>query len=164
MKRSLASILLMTGVASAQAASVYKWTDSDGIVHYDDTQLVDSTKMTREYMDQRQIPASTTYTGPIPQAFIDDVQRRCNQARERVQNYRSANQLYGRTPDGIEYLLSPRQVALMVAETEQLEKRYCAANAAKTLFAQEAQLVAEPAPHPAKSSPARPKPQPQSKR
>lgn len=162
MKRSLSVGLLMCCVAPALAAGVYKWTDRDGIVHYDDTQLVDSTKMTREYMDQRKIPASTNYTGPIPQAFIDDVQKRCSQAGERVRNYRSAGQLYGRTPDGIEYLLSPRQVALMVAETEAIEKRYCAPNAAKKLFAEEAQLVAAPT-HPAKSSPARPKPQPKSK-
>lgn len=131
-----AALLLLLLSLDAGAASVYKWVDKNGVVHYDDTQTTNSQRLTREYMDKRKIAADPGWTGPIPGRFVADVERQCSNARERLASYRSAAKLFGRDPEGNSYPLSKQQRALMIAETDRDAKRYCAPGAAKKLYAE----------------------------
>lgn len=144
--RPCALLLAALAAATAQAAGVYKWVDRNGVVHYDDTQVVYSQRMTREYMDQRQIAADPGWTGPVPGAFVEEVEKQCSNNRERLGNYQNAKQLFGRDPSGNSYPLTPRQVALMVAETERDAKRYCQPDAARKLYIEKMAAASKPRP------------------
>lgn len=131
-----AAALLVLG--SAQAASVYRWVDADGVVHYDDTSSR-GTRMTRQYMDDRVIPDQPQWQGVIPGELLAEVEQRCSNARERLLNYRAAPVIYGRDPSGNVYTLSTTQARLMLAEIQAEADRYCAPDSARRIHAERRQ-------------------------
>jgi hypothetical protein len=127
----LAAFLLLGG--AAQGASVYRWVDKQGVVHYDDTHSA-GRLMTREYLDDREIPGQPQWAGVIPGELVAEVRQRCVNARERLANYRSAPQIYGRDPSGNVYTLTPGQARLMLAEIQAESDRYCGDDAAQRIY------------------------------
>ena len=133
--RVLVACICGVASAAASASSVYRWTDKNGVVHYDDTSS-GGKKMTREYMDDRVIPDEPEWAGVIPADFVADVQLRCSNAKERLANYRSAPEIYGRDPSGNVYRLSPTQARLMLAEIQGESDRYCRPDAPRRVYAE----------------------------
>jgi hypothetical protein len=127
---------LLIGAANAHAVgAVYKWTDANGVTHYDDRSVVRGELITREYMNQRQIDAAPDWTGTIPSDVVDEVKARCDAASSRLDDYRAAPRLYGRDPDGNVYRLSSRQSALLIEQTQREVRRYCAPDAVQQNYA-----------------------------
>lgn len=130
----LAGLLLFIA-ASAAPSSVYRWVDKNGVVHYDDL-TTGAERLTRDYLDKREIADQPEWAGVIPGEFVADVELRCAQNRERLANYRSASSLYGRDPSGNTYPLSSTQARLMIAETEREASYYCRDKAARKIYAE----------------------------
>lgn len=138
--RALAARLLLSCACAAApgyagASSVYRWVDKNGMVHYDDTSS-GATKLTRGYLEERIIPDEPEWVGAIPAAFTAEVTQRCSNARERLANYRSAPEIYGRDPSGNVYPLSPTQARLMLAEIQAESDRYCQPDAPRRIYAE----------------------------
>jgi hypothetical protein len=133
--RLLFSCALAAGSFGAVASSVYRWVDKNGLVHYDDTSSGGS-KMTREYLEDRKIAEQPEWVGAIPGDFSAEVGLRCTNARERLANYRTAPQIYGRDPSGNVYPLSSTQQRLMLAEIKAESDRYCQPGAARRVYAE----------------------------
>ena len=131
------ALLLLALVASSAQAGVYKWKDANGVMHYDDSQYVNSLRMTREYMDKRRVPADPGWSGAVPSDFVEKVERDCAHAQERLANYRDAAQIFGRDPSGTVYAMSEREAALMIAGIERESVRYCQPDAARKLYREE---------------------------
>lgn len=127
------SCLAATG--AAPASSVYRWVDKNGVVHYDDTSS-GGKKLTREYMEDRVIPEEPEWAGVIPGEFVAEVLQRCSNAKERLANYRSAPEIYGRDPSGNVYKLSATQAHLMLAEIQGESDRYCRSDALRRIYAE----------------------------
>ena len=134
-ERFLLACALLAATCAASASSVYRWVDKNGVIHYDDTSS-GGKKMTREYLDDRVIPEEPEWIGAIPAEFAAEVQQRCSNARERLINYRSAPEIYGRDPSGNVYALSPTQARLMLAEIQAESDRYCGPDAARRIYAE----------------------------
>lgn len=141
--RLLAALVCAVVMGSAAASSVFRWVDKNGVVHYDDTSS-GGQKMTREYLDDRKVADQPEWAGVIPGEFVAEVQQRCSNATERLANYRSAPQIYGRDPSGNVYPLSPTQAKLMLAEIQTESESYCRQDAPRRLYsARMAALKAE---------------------
>ena len=119
--RAALLLALVPGLAGA-AGSVYRWTDAQGVVHYDDQSRLQQ-RLTRESIARRAVPAEPTAT--VPNELVQAVRQRCIDLRERASSVRGALQLYGTDPAGNRYPLSPRQAALARAEADREEARYC---------------------------------------
>jgi hypothetical protein len=128
-----AAVALVATFASgpAGAAGVYKWTDTQGRIHYDDNNVLEP-QLTLESLKARGIPAREEAT--TPQDFINAVQHRCELARARFDSYRSATTLEGQDPAGNGYVMSPRQVQIEIAIAGREQTRYCAPGAAERLY------------------------------
>lgn len=126
----LAGLMILLGSASAEAA-VYKWTDLQGSVHYDDSRLHEQ-KLTLDYLNRRGIPARDDAT--VPAAFVAEVAQRCQLARDRAENYRLASSIEAQDPAGNRYRLSPRQVQIEIAQAEAAQVQYCGPDAAQRLY------------------------------
>lgn len=136
---------------TAQAAGVYKWVDDRGVVHFDDTHLF-LPALTQRTLDQRVIQARPG--SPTPKPFADQVVEQCRLLEDRLASFRNAREMYGQTPWGDVYRMSPSQMQLTVLETDQARQRYCAPAAADTLYAQRlAELHADPAANRIKTTP-----------
>jgi hypothetical protein len=118
---------------NAVSASVYRWIDKNGEVHYDDTSS-GGRKLTREFLDERVVPDEPEWVGVIPSDFVAEVQQRCSNAKERLASYGSAPVIYGRDPSGNTYTLSPTQARLMIAEIQGESDRYCAPDAPRRIY------------------------------
>lgn len=133
--RAESAVLLLVATFWAQlatGASVYRWVDKDGVVHYDDTQSAGQ-KMTREHFEDREIPDQPEWAGAVPRDLVVEVQQRCTHSRERLVNYRSATVIYGRDPSGNVYPLSSSQARLMLTEIQGEIDRYCAEDAPRRI-------------------------------
>lgn len=122
------SVLLCS--AGAEAA-VYKWTDLQGRVHYDDSRLHEQ-KLTLDYLNRRGIPARAEAT--VPAAFVAEVSQRCQLALDRADNYRKARSVEAQDPAGNRYTLSARQVQIEIAQAEAAQQQYCGPDAAQRLY------------------------------
>lgn len=132
----IAAVLLVLVAAAAPAApGVFKWVDKNGVTHYDDV-TTGGERMTREYLDKREIPDQPEWAGAIPGEFVEAVEQRCALNRERLANYRSASALYGRDPSGNTYPLSRTQAKLMIAESQREADYFCRANAARKIYSE----------------------------
>ena len=129
----IAFVLLALDGAAQAAPGVFKWVDKDGIIHYDDI-TSGGERLTREYLDKREIPDQPEWAGAIPGEFVAAVVERCELNRERLANYRAASSLYGRDPSGNTYPLSKTQAKLMIAETERETAYFCSDNAARRIY------------------------------
>lgn len=140
-RSGLLALGLTLAAAVAQAAGVtpspgvYKWVDRHGVVHYDDTTTT-AERMTREYLDKRNLPDEPEWAGVIPGEFVAEVEQRCSLSRERLAGYRSASALYGRDPSGNTYPLSRTQAKLMIAESEREVAYWCRDQAVRKIYAE----------------------------
>ena len=120
----------------AANAGVYKWVDAKGQTHYDD-RSVSGQLITREVINQRVIAAAPDWANSaIPADYAQRVSLRCAELGSRLESYRSAQQLFGRDPDGHVYAMSNMQTGLAIAETRRDARLYCAPDAARQLYAQ----------------------------
>lgn len=143
MSRFATSWLMLIAVLPALGhAAVYKWTDSQGGVHYDDMNQVSGHVMTQDDVKNRAVKATPDWVGVVPPEFAHDVEQRCAQTRERLNGYRGAKTLFGRDPDGNTYPLSAAQARLLVAETERETASLCDADAPRRLYLQPRQKAA----------------------
>ncbi|WP_428310868.1 DUF4124 domain-containing protein [Hydrocarboniphaga sp.] len=134
--------LLLFLLPALANAAVYKWTDSQGVLHYDDMNQASGKALTQDDVKNRQIKPVPDWTGLVPAEFARDVEQRCAQSRERLAGYRSAKTLFGRDPDGHSYPLSAAQVRLLVAQTERETAGLCDAEAPRRLYLQPVQKKA----------------------
>lgn len=104
------------------AGSVYRWTDAQGVVHYDDQSRLQE-RLTRATIARGPVAAEPSAT--VPADLVAEVRRRCIDLRERASSMRSAATLYGQDPAGNVYRLSPRQTALALIEADRDQQRYC---------------------------------------
>lgn len=135
----LGALSLLLG--TVQAASVYRWVDENGVVHYDDTRS-SGTRLTRQYLDDRVIADEPAWAGVIPGELLAEVEQRCANSRERLLNYRAAPVIYGHDPSGNVYTLSATQSKLMLAEIQAEADRYFAPDAARRIHAERQQRAA----------------------
>ncbi|MDB5972152.1 MAG: hypothetical protein JWQ90_4602 [Hydrocarboniphaga sp.] len=136
-RRRIALLLLwIAALPVVTDAAVYKWTDSQGALHYDDMNQASGHAMTQDDVKKRVVKAVPEWAGIVPAEFAHEVEQRCAQTRERLAGYRSAKTLYGRDPDGNTYRLSASQARLLVAETERETTGLCAADAPQRLYQQ----------------------------
>lgn len=133
MRAAWLCLLLLPALANA---AVYKWTDSQGVLHYDDRNQASGKAMTQDDVNHRQIKPVPDWTGMVPAEFARDVEQRCAQSRERLAGYRNAKTLFGRDPDGHSYPLSAAQARLLVAQTERETAGLCDADAPRRLYLQ----------------------------
>lgn len=132
--RGAALFLLVLFLPALAEAAVYKWTDAQGVVHYDDMNQVSGKIMTQDDVKNRTIKPAPDWAGVVPAEFARDVERRCAQSRERLNGYRSAKTLFGRDPDGHSYPLSAAQARLQVAQSERETASLCDADAPRRLY------------------------------
>jgi hypothetical protein len=125
-------VIAATGLAfAAHAAGVYKWTDAQGHVHFDDNNLLEQ-RLTLDGLRAHSIPPRSD--SKAPQDFANAVKQRCDDVRERLAGYRSATTLEGRDPAGNIYVMSPRQAQVEIAIAEREQTRYCAPGATDRLY------------------------------
>lgn len=124
--------MLALGTLRAEARSVYRWVDKEGVVHYDDTSL-GAQRVTRDIFKQ-DIPDRPDWDGVVPGELVAEVQQRCDHARERLANYGAAPVIYGRDPSGNTYRLSDTQARLMLAELREESDRYCGPDAPRRIY------------------------------
>lgn len=129
--RPLALLLALTPLLAGAAGSVYRWTDAQGVVHYDDQSRLEQ-RLTRQSIARKPVPAEPSAT--VPNELVQAVRQRCVDLRERAASVRGALQLYGTDPAGNRYPLSPRQAALARAEADREEARYCGADAPRRIY------------------------------
>lgn len=127
----IALLLALPSALVLAAGSVYRWTDAQGVVHYDDQSRLQQ-RLTRETIARKPVPAEPSAT--VPNELVQAVRQRCVDLRERAASVRGAAQLYGTDPAGNRYPLSPRQAALARAEADREEARYCAEDAPRRLY------------------------------
>ena len=117
-------------------AGVYKWVDAKGQTHYDD-RSVSGQLVTREVINQRVIAAAPDWaSAAVPADYAQQVGARCAELGARLESYRSAQQLFGRDPDGQVYAMSSMQAGLAIAEARRDARLYCAPDAARELYAE----------------------------
>jgi hypothetical protein len=131
-----AAWLLLLMLPALADAAVYKWTDAQGVVHYDDMNQASGKIVTQDDVKNRQIKPVPDWAGIVPAEFARDVEQRCAQSRERLNGYRSAKTLFGRDPDGNTYPLSAAQARLLVAQSERETAGLCDADAPRRLYLQ----------------------------
>lgn len=127
----LVLLLVLAPLPAAAAGSVYRWTDAQGVVHYDDQSRLEQ-RLTRQSIARKPVPAEASAT--VPNELVQAVRRRCVDLRERASSVRAAPQLYGTDPAGNRYPLSPRQSALARAEADREEARYCGPDAPRRIY------------------------------
>lgn len=130
--RLLLLLASLTLAGLAQAGSVYRWVDKDGVVHYDDTNTV-AERVTRDIFE-KDLPDRPDWDGIIPADLTREVERRCRHSQERLTQYSAAPVIYGRDPSGNVYRLSDTQARLMIAEIRSEVDRYCQPGAARLIY------------------------------
>lgn len=128
------ALLLAAALPAGADAAVYKWTDAQGVLHYDDRNASRGQLLTREYVQQRAVKPAPEWAGVVPAEFARGVEQRCQQTRERLAGYRAAPMLYRRDPGGNTYALSAAQSRLLLLETERDADNLCAADAPRRLY------------------------------
>lgn len=131
---ALLTVSLIAAAGPATAAGVYRWVDKDGNVHYEDKNVVDSKRVTRQDLSNRNIPAEPDW--PPPPAFVLQVQLACASQQDRLRSYEQAGRIVARDPGGNESVLSDRQYRLMLAQVREEVQRLCAADAPRRLYAE----------------------------
>lgn len=129
---TLLSLTLSPALAQ-QSTSVYRWTDKDGVVHFDDKNS-SGRRVTRDLLKDRAIPAHPSWSGRIPPAIVEEVRLACKIEQDRLHSYQSAAELYGRDPSGNLYRMSPRQASLEIAQLKKEVDYYCAPGAASRVY------------------------------
>lgn len=130
----IAGMLFLSGT-DTQAAGVYRWTDEQGRVHYDDLNRGSGQRVTRDLLKQRRVPEHLDWNGPVPAEIVNEVQRRCDNAQTRLETYGAAPEIYSRNERGDVYRLTDSEARQMLAEIRGESGYYCGPDAARRVYA-----------------------------
>jgi Domain of unknown function (DUF4124) len=145
----LASALVVTP-AVAQQATVYKWTDDQGVTHYSDQPPVDvesealpiryrrtdraavqnkikteETRQGAEDLREEQEDAEEETAATQREKDLAERAATCKQARERVTNYNQAQKLYKPGPDGDRIYLTDEELDAERADAQRVMEEWC---------------------------------------
>jgi Domain of unknown function (DUF4124) len=145
----LASALVVTP-AVAQQATVYKWTDDQGVTHYSDQPPVDAesealpiryrrtdraavqnkikteeTRQGAEDLREEQEDAEEETAATQREKDLAERAATCKQARERVTNYNQAQKLYKPGPDGDRIYLTDEELDAERADAQRVMEEWC---------------------------------------
>lgn len=127
------SVLMLTG--TAQAASLYKWTDEEGNVHYSQTppEHGQADKMHLKDTTPPQNAAPAAAEEPEDQGIPEDAgqdtaeaqarQRNCEIARYNLETYKTSDRL--KQPDGTVIVISDEMRDAKMKEAQALIDIYC---------------------------------------
>jgi hypothetical protein len=125
---------LGVSTAAVAAPAVYKWVDRGGQVHYDDTNVADGQRLTRELLATRLVPPAKDAGFTVPVEWVELFARECDLARSRISTLQSATAVFGLAPSGREFQYSAQQVRLMIVETRMSETQHCPGGAAREAY------------------------------
>lgn len=137
--------LLGMGGSVLAAGAAYKWTDAQGTTHYDDQNAASGQRLTREYINQRQVQPAEEASTHVPKAFAQEVADRCALARERESSFGSAGRVYVRDGRGLSRPLSVAQAAAIRGDIRREIQRVCASDAAIRLYQGQSESTVAPA-------------------
>ena len=145
----LASALVVTP-AVAQQATVYKWTDQQGVTHYSDQPPVDAksealpiryrrtdraaaqnkikteeTRQGAEDLREEQEDAEEETAATQREKDLAERAATCKQARERVTNYNQAQKLYKPGPNGDRIYLTSEELDAERADAQRVMEEWC---------------------------------------
>lgn len=145
----LASALVVTP-AVAQQATVYKWTDEQGVPHYSDQPPVnaesealpiryrrtdkaavqariktDETRQGAEDLREDQEDAEEETAATQREKDLAERAATCKQARERVTNYNQAQKLYKPGPNGDRIYLTDEELDAERADAQRVMEEWC---------------------------------------
>lgn len=145
----LASALVVTP-AVAQQATVYKWTDDQGVTHYSDQPPVDAesealpiryrrtdraavqakmktdeTRQDAEDLREEQEDAEEETAATQREKDLAERAATCKQARERVTNYNQAQKLYKPGPNGDRIYLTSEELDAERADAQRVMEEWC---------------------------------------
>lgn len=130
--RNLALIILLGACSAIQAATMYKWVDEEGNVHYDQSPPTDRESEKLESDTGAKTPnapdASEKTADQPPPAPTEDENTRikkqnCEAARRNRDIYKRSEKI--RQPDGTELTLSDEMRAEKLRQVEEDIKKYC---------------------------------------
>jgi hypothetical protein len=145
----LASALVVTP-ALAQQATVYKWTDEQGVPHYSDQPpanaesealpiryrrtdksavqarlKTDETRQTAEDLREEQEDTEEETAATQREKDLAERAATCKQARERVTNYNQAQKLYKPGPNGDRIYLTDEELDAERADAQRVMEEWC---------------------------------------
>jgi hypothetical protein len=145
----LASALVVTP-ALGQQATVYKWTDDQGVPHYSDQPPVnaesealpiryrrtdktavqakiktDETRQDAEDLREAQEDAEAETAATQREKDLAERAATCKQARERVTNYNQAQKLYKPGPNGDRIYLTDEELDAERADAQRVMEEWC---------------------------------------
>ena len=145
----LASALVVSP-AIAQQATVYKWTDGQGVTHYSDQPPVnaesealpiryrrtdrsavqakiktDETRQGAEDLREDQEDAEEETAATQREKDLAERAATCKQARERVTNYNQAQKLYKPGPNGDRIYLTDEELDAERADAQRVMEEWC---------------------------------------
>lgn len=128
--------LLITG--SALAAPIYKWTDAEGRIHYEDTRPPEGEVKVivppEVYRGEPATPASTDAqpgtqaAAGTAQAGTDERERKCAESREALAQGQSAERMYTLDAQGNRTYLTAAEIEAHVAKLQEAVERWCGAS------------------------------------
>ena len=145
---AIASILTLAVTSTAFAGDIYKWTDTDGNVHYGDrptgeqpervaiaSRPTDSSKVQAQVQARVQARtqvaeerAAAAAAGPSPeelQAEAKERAQKCTTYRDRLQSFITSRRLYREDEDGERTYLDEGEVLAARSRVENQVDEYC---------------------------------------
>lgn len=144
------SSALVVMPALAQQATVYKWTDEQGVPHYSDQPPVnadsetlpiryrrtdkaavqnklriDETRQGAENLREQQQDAEEETAATRREKDLEQRAATCKQARERVTNYNQAQKLYKPGPNGDRMYLTDEELDAERADAQRVMEEWC---------------------------------------
>jgi hypothetical protein len=136
--------------ALAQQATVYKWTDEQGVVHYSDQPpahttsealpiryrrtdraavqarlKTEETRASAENLREEQQDAEAETAATQREKDLAERAATCKQARERVTNYNQAQKLYKPGPNGDRIYLTDEELDAERADAQRVMEEWC---------------------------------------
>jgi len=126
--RNIALIVLLGSCSALQAATMYKWVDDEGNVHYD--QSPPSDRESEKLESDTGTKAATPPAAPAdqPPVITEDEntrikQQNCEAARRNQDIYKRSEKI--RQPDGTELVMSDELRAEKLRQVEEDIKKFC---------------------------------------
>lgn len=128
--RNFALIVLFGLCSATQAATMYKWVDDDGNVHYDQSPPTDreSEKLESKTSTKTPTPAAAEQASDQPPKVTEDDNTRikkqnCEAARRNLEIYKRSAKIL--QPDGTELVLSDEMRAEKLRQVQEDIKKFC---------------------------------------
>lgn len=116
----------------ADAVGVYRWVDANGHVHYSDTPVAQAERVNAALLKSRDVKPRPV--DPVPPEFRARIATQCRLARDRVELYSRAGEVYENTATGVTYQLSPTKQRQRLTELRDAQKRVCRSGATERLW------------------------------